>query len=450
MFQNTLYLEASPSSKITKFFDVLREIHRLESADPLIIESLLSEIAQWLPDSKKSQAFAIDFLSRQPVVEEYLRQRILTLDNFCVMRHDNLRDIPVGNNFKDYALIVVDLNRELNLLQKDINSDLESRFRKIVLVQSEKLLLLLRLFQKYCSRGPALFETRDDYEGFYKPTNEFFKRLPPKVTFITSVFCSNEYLISYMKNIEEAANIPNVEILILSVTADDEEFKFLRDYLERYPNISYLIMSDDPGLYDLWNLGIHLARSPYCGNWNLDDRRHPLQLTKCINHLESTGCDVVSTQIQPISSYNSYHQMFFKSSSEPYFNWLRGFYDIHDMYIKKNGTLADQCVPHCMPVWRKEIHKTVGFFDEYEYRSAADYALWLRAMRSGFKFFIVDQALSYYYVNPTSYMRNDDGQSGAVQKAINDYVESNELKKPPYFPDFKHLESLIRFSIRGF
>jgi hypothetical protein len=270
-----------------------------------------------------------------------------------------------------------------------------------------------------------------------------------RLTLVASLFRGEKYLPSFIENLALSGRFPETCLMIFDAGANESDLGVLGPYLSKYRNIKYFALTRDPGLYDIWNLGVHLSASDYIGNANLDDRRHPLELEAVLSELESNK-DVMlaSTHVVPMTDFEAEYDTYVPAAPHVYFSWLKGSYAISDMFRTTDaGNVESHCIPHCMPIWRRELHEHCGYFCEERYKSAADYELWLRGMASGLKFSLVDVPASYYYVNPNSYMRVDATHESVGEEMHAQYMQRKSRRFPPYMPDFEHLRSLIRFRV---
>ncbi len=269
-----------------------------------------------------------------------------------------------------------------------------------------------------------------------------------KVTLLTSMFNGEKYLESFIDNLSMSPLFKSVNLILFDANNSDKDLKQLAPYLARYSNIKYLKLKSDPGLYEIWNLGIHMSSTEYIGNANLDDRRHPLQLEALISALDKDkNLDLVSTHVVPMHDYTADIYSFKESAPYIFYSWMEGTYTISDLFKIENDHIKSNCIPHCMPIWRKRIHEKCGYFNESNNRSAADFELWLRGIDLGLTFSIVPIPASYYYVNPNSYMRCDTGHENIAAHLHSIYISRINSVPPKYIPDFAYLESLIDFSI---
>jgi hypothetical protein len=81
------------------------------------------------------------------------------------------------------------------------------------------------------------------------------------------------------------------------------------------------------------------------------------------------------------------------------------------LFKKVDGRLQARDLPHCMPVWRRELHAKHGFFDEAACGTSADWEFWLRAGEGGAGFLMVDEPLGVFLRHPSCYSRRDETQT---------------------------------------
>jgi hypothetical protein len=112
--------------------------------------------------------------------------------------------------------------------------------------------------------------------------------------------------------------------------------------------------------------------------------------------------------------------VWFKGTPEVYFaRHLFEKSDQHDNPIKSRN------IPHCCPVWRKTIHDHIGYFDEENYKHAADWEFWLRTAQNNFGFRHIDAPLAVYRVVENSHNRRFAKIHSQIQKKIVDEYYAN-------------------------
>jgi hypothetical protein len=219
------------------------------------------------------------------------------------------------------------------------------------------------------------------------------------MTYKCSSFCSfykgEKYIEGYMKDVIKQTIFKDIEFIFLDCNSPENEKDFILPYVSKYENIKYYKLDQDPGLYPAWNEAIELCSSPIIGNWNIDDR-------KCLNSFEillkafdrdplldvAYGWTYVTTIANETYEDNSYN-MIYPCLPHSFQNLL------------KNNS------PHCMPLWKKDLHDKYGFFDE-NYKTASDADFWLRCASGGARIQMVAHPVGLYFENPTGRSTNPE------------------------------------------
>lgn len=231
------------------------------------------------------------------------------------------------------------------------------------------------------------------------------------MSYSCSLFCSfykgGKFIKGYLENVLEQTIFDKVEFVFVDCNSPDDEKSHIIPMSEKYSNIKYYKLDSDPGLYEGWNTGIRLCTSDIIGVWCIDDRKSKDGLEFMLKAFEKTNADIIYgiTYVSRIENEkyvdNDFNEMF-PCLTHSFLNLL-----------KVNS-------PHCMPMWKKQIHAKIGFFDN-KYQSAADADFWLRCALNGFKFFKLNIPIGLYYLNPT-------GRSSDPARHEHNEMEVNEVK----------------------
>lgn len=229
-------------------------------------------------------------------------------------------------------------------------------------------------------------------EQYYQIESSTRQPINPRVTIVTSVFNCDEFIEGFLKDIVQQTIFNECELLMINANSPGNEEEVIRRYMEQYPNITYVRLDEDPGLYGVWNLGIRMARSEYVTNANTDDRLsfncYALHLQALDEHLE---VDLV---------YSDYLQT--KGVNESID--CNTAYEQSDLPEFEPGYMG-KCLPNNHPMWRILMHEKYGYFDE-SYFSAGDWEMWCRAVEGGSLFKKVPGRLSLVYHNPEGLSTN--------------------------------------------
>jgi hypothetical protein len=240
------------------------------------------------------------------------------------------------------------------------------------------------------------------------------KTTPYIASSFSIIFKAESFLEHLLKNIEEQENFNEIQFIFINPNSPDGSEKILLPYLDKYPNFKYIKLDKDPGLYECWNIAVRNSDSEYVTNWNPDDRRTvdsikslhdslvnnkeydlAYGLTFVTKNKNENLIDCKSQQIWPVYPHNFYFLYFHNS-------------------------------PHCMPMWKKEIHEKYGFFDN-SYISAGDGEMWLRIVLKGSNFLFLNKIVGSYYESDYSVSRNKE-KLPALLKEVYD-MRCSYLKK---------------------
>jgi glycosyltransferase involved in cell wall biosynthesis len=214
----------------------------------------------------------------------------------------------------------------------------------------------------------------------------------PRVSIITSVYNGDQFIESFMADITHQTIFGQCEFILINANSPGNEEKVIKKYMQRYPNIVYVQLDEDPGIYAVWNLAIKLASADFITNANLDDRRNPDIMRIHAEALENDeSVDLV---------YSNYYLCDFPN--EPFETEKeKQLVNMHEFL----PTRMNWCLPDRAPMWRKSMHEKYGYFDE-TFFSAGDWEFWNRAVCQGSRFKKVDALAGVFYWNPEGISTN--------------------------------------------
>lgn len=234
-----------------------------------------------------------------------------------------------------------------------------------------------------------------------------FEPIPHPVSLISSVFRGDEFLPGFLENCSNLHGYRNCEHFLIRAGSPGMEHARLIAHVQNWPSAIYLNLAQDPGLYEVWNLGARLATGRYLSNANIDDRRAPEHLKHLCEVLDvDSEVDVASTALRVTRQRNL--------SWEDSTDCAVWFGDAGDQRVAVDGLFKDSAkglvsrnLPNCMPVWRRSLHARVGRFDEKRYGPSADWAFWLQAGGLGSQFHLSMQSLGLYLRDEESYWHRE-------------------------------------------
>lgn len=229
-----------------------------------------------------------------------------------------------------------------------------------------------------------------------------------------------------MEDLVRQTIFDQVNFFILDCNSPDNEVDVINKYVH-HDNISYSRLEEDPGLFAGWNVSIKNTRSDLLTNWNVDDRKSPWSL-EVMRDCLSLNSDIDLVYGNTIVSQT------------PNENWTN--LESRHLYIcnetDKWQDLLRNNNPHCMPMWRRDIHDRFGYFDE-KYKTASDADLWLKASKGGAKMKKINEMTGIYYYNP-------EGRS-SDPATIKHMVEEIHKMRKKYEPTYEsHLKPFVSSS----
>lgn len=216
----------------------------------------------------------------------------------------------------------------------------------------------------------------------------------PRVSIITSVYNGDDFIEGFLKDITQQTIFNQSELILINANSPGHEEEIIKEYMSKYPNIIYVKLPQDPGIYGVWNHAIKMASADFISNANLDDRSHPEALERQVEEMLShPDIDLVYTGYLitnvPNDTFINNHAKTYADPPE---------FSIENMRY---------CLPGPRPVWRKSLHERYGFFDD-TFLSAGDAEMWMRAVTSGSKFKKIPGFYTLYYYNPKGLSTDPD------------------------------------------
>lgn len=221
-----------------------------------------------------------------------------------------------------------------------------------------------------------------------------------------SLFCSfykgSSFIEGYLNNVYEQSIFKDIEFIFLDCNSPENEGS---DYLEKIKesNIKYHRLDHDPGLYAAWNIAVKMCTAPIIGNWNIDDRKNKEGVEILLKQFDKNPLIDVVYGFTYIS----------RTANEKYLD--NNFSEIYPYLPHTIENLFKNNSPHCMPLWKKDLHDKFGYFDE-SYKTAADGDFWLRCATAGAIIRMVNHPVGLYYENPTGRSTNPETLSEMVRE----------------------------------
>jgi GT2 family glycosyltransferase len=214
-----------------------------------------------------------------------------------------------------------------------------------------------------------------------------------RITVITSLYNCSKYLDGYFQATDHIENKEQSEFLLLHNAPKTEEINMINKYINERPWFRHIIIPEREGLYASWNRGVKIAQGKYCAIWNVDDIRFASSLelqAKILDNDES--CGLVTGYLNCTDEYGKIGNKFYT----------------HDIMDKYPNEVFCSCLTGCFPMWRKTLHKSIGYFDE-QFKCVSDFDFQVRVAMH-YKIGHVNESLGIYLENDPNKISNNGDQ----------------------------------------
>ena len=242
--------------------------------------------------------------------------------------------------------------------------------------------------------------------------------------FTSFVVKDAEFVLAWFEDIsrQQALQVFVVELVIGCF--EEEAYAFMVEavnrslgLLSRLARVSVCLFADDPGIYGMWDMIIgREATAPIVTNWNVDDRKSPLSLSRRLNVLNSDAhIDAVTSGVLLFNDSRYAWAERKRAHTQRLFDLCGDrLLQIEDMFvIHWNRSDANseptpfvhgsQNVPHNSPTWRKAMHQWVGGFSPKDELGCYDFSFWVRALRRGVRIRHINEPLEMHLARSTSH-----------------------------------------------
>jgi hypothetical protein len=300
-----------------------------------------------------------------------------------------------------------------------------------------------------------------------------------KITIITSFFRADKYIDHYLKNIRNIVGyrilcVHHVYNILGSHVNNNNVNRKLQEFSKEYRNFNLFNIEKDPGLYSLWNRSCKTSNTPYLMTLNIDDMCEPKYVISALYEINKYKGDLISSPIKVTKNKNTHFDDYYtlwyntkkiyfdkrfdkmkqlkkaniiKNKKGEYYeiNCNRQYkqitknikpmnkksvmvqyksYSLEDMFIDWNNdnNYISYCMPHCTPIWKRELHQTYGYFNEEKYGVYADFEFWLRLLKKDRKFIQMSKPMVLYLEDEKSHNRRDINRKQYMEQIKKKYT----------------------------
>jgi len=258
----------------------------------------------------------------------------------------------------------------------------------------------------------------------------------PKLTFITSLYKGEKYILNFMNNITNLNLFKYSELLIIDSDSPEKEFQTIQKFLITNNNIKYKRLAYNHTPAEVVNMCIEQSEGELVTTAPVDDIRDSNFIVYTIRNIVNNkdvslvygDCLQTNKENETMNSNSSKNLLYEHSISE---------------FSKENMV---KCLPGPMPVWKKSIHKEIGLF-RTDLKYPIDWEMWLRMVKFGFKFKKIHKIIGLYYFNQnglTTAKSNAIVKQQEEAKVFFEYKEifgSNYNKYKDYFLQFLKVQN---------
>lgn len=224
-----------------------------------------------------------------------------------------------------------------------------------------------------------------------------------KISILLSCYNADELIKDYIDALMRLDSYNWTTLVAINFAFSHSDPAYVEKQLRRYKDLVLINKSCNISVYDAWNQAARLATTDYVANLNLDDRVTQFYYTNALEALEAYSGDVyssraISTPVVGQECDDSRLQPHIQDEAFGDSDIIT--YSLRDLVAFKNGRLVKNSIPHCAPVWRRELHDSYGYFSSRKFDFCADYEFWLRLAADGRRFLLNKSVETIFYCAP--------------------------------------------------
>lgn len=222
-----------------------------------------------------------------------------------------------------------------------------------------------------------------------------------KVTIVIPNYNGIKFIDNCIKSLQKQT-YPDIEVIVVDNNSVDESVNFINKH---YPNIRIISLDKNYGFSKAVNVGIRESKTPYVILLNNDTETDERFVEKLVNAIEKSN--KIFSVSSKMLSYDNRELMDDAGDYYTVIGWAfqRGVGQSKENYIEEKSVFSS-CAGAA--IYRKEIFKQIGLFDESHFAYLEDVDIGYRARIAGYKNIYNPDAIVYHIGSATSGSKYND------------------------------------------
>ena len=208
------------------------------------------------------------------------------------------------------------------------------------------------------------------------------------ITLICSTYNSSEWIDGYLESVNNQT-LRYFNIHFIDAGSTDGSWLKINNFEFRVGiSVKYTCVSGC-SIYEAWNIGYQETNTPYCMNYNTDDKLFPNALSTMLAHAKANpDVDVLYSPCLITNTKNH-----------------TPIVGIHDWAEFSKEALLANCILGPFPLVKTKTVEEAGWFNP-KFTISGDYEMWLRLESKGYTFKKIEEPIGKYFNNPQGVSSN--------------------------------------------